>query len=233
MRIAIVGDGRMGRAIAERARAAGDEIVRTLDSKTNPGGSGITTESMRGVEVAFEFTTPDAVVPNLGRLSELRVPTVVGTTGWHDRLPEVRRMVEEHRSALVYAANFSPGVHLFLRLAREAGRLFASHADFDAHIVETHHRGKRDAPSGTARLLRDAVQAGDPDRDLPITSVRAGHVPGEHELVYDAADETIALTHRVRSRHVFAAGALLAGRWIVGRRGFYDFTHVLFGASDD
>ncbi|MGH7545556.1 MAG: 4-hydroxy-tetrahydrodipicolinate reductase [Gemmatimonadota bacterium] len=232
MRIAVVGNGRMGRAIAERAREAGDEIACILDSKTNPGGSGITAETMRGAEVAFEFTTPDAVVPNLGRLSELRVPTVVGTTGWHDRLPEVRRMVEEHRSALVYAANFAPGVHLFLRLAREAGRLFAAHADFDAHILETHHRGKRDAPSGTARLLRDAARDGDPAREVPITSVRAGHVPGEHRLVYDAADETIELVHSVRHRHVFAAGALLAGRWIAGRRGFYDFTQVLFGSPD-
>lgn len=231
MRIAIIGDGRMGRAIAQRAAELGDEVVRTLDSRTNTGGSGITADAMREVEVAFEFTTPDAVVANLDRLSALCVPTVVGTTGWYDRLPEVRRWVEERSAALVYGANFAPGVQLLLRLAREAGRLFAPHQDFDGSIVEVHHRAKRDAPSGTARVLRDAVRESDPVRDYPITSIRAGHVPGEHRLVYDAADETITLAHEVRSRHVFAAGALLAGRWIAGRKGVYEFSQVLFDAT--
>lgn len=231
MRIAIVGNGRMGRAIAQRAGELGDEVVCTLDSRTNALGSGITTDAMRDVEVAFEFTTPGAVVANLDRLSALRVQTVVGTTGWYDHLAEVRRWVEERGAALVYAANFAPGVHLFLRLAREAGRLFAPHDNFDANIVEVHHRGKRDAPSGTARVLRDAVREGDPGRDYPITSIRGGHVPGEHDLVYDAVDETITLAHEVRSRHVFAAGALHAGRWIAGRKGVYEFSQVLFGAE--
>jgi 4-hydroxy-tetrahydrodipicolinate reductase len=231
MRIAIIGNGRMARAIAQRAGELGDEVVCTLNSRTNPGGSGITAEAMRDAQVAFEFTTPDAVLPNLDRLTALRVPTVVGTTGWYDHLTEVRRWVEERGAALVYAANFAPGVHLFLRLAREAGRLFAPHEDFDANIVEVHHRAKRDAPSGTARVLRNAVRESDPGRDYPITSIRTGHVPGEHRLVYDATDETITLAHEVRSRHVFAAGALHAGRWIADRKGLYEFSQVLFGAE--
>ena len=185
MKIAIVGDGKMGRAIAERAVESGHEIVRTLDARSNARGAGITADAMRDVDVAFEFTAPDAVWANLERLTALRIPTVVGTTGWHDRVPEARSMVEERGAAVVYAANFAPGLHLFLRVAHEAGRLFAEMTDFDAFIVEAHHRSKRDAPSGTARTLRDALHVADPGRSFPITSVRGGHVPGTHSLTYD------------------------------------------------
>lgn len=229
MRIALVGAGQMGRILAECAREAGHELALRLDSKTNAGGAGITAESMRGVDVALEFTTPDAVLANIDRLTAAAVPAVVGTTGWYDRLPEVRGMVEERGAALVYAANFALGVHLFLRLAREAGRLFAPHAAFDGFIVEEHHGRKRDAPSGTARVLRESARAGDPGRPYPITSVRGGHIPGTHRLTYDAADETLTLAHSVRSRRAFAVGALYAAQWIAGRRGFYEFSEILSG----
>ncbi len=233
MRIAILGKGKMGHALSECAAEAGHEIVCTLDSKTNPGGAGITQESMKGVEVALEFTTPEAVWANLDRLTALRVPTVVGTTGWHDRIAEARALVEERGAALVYASNFAPGLHLFLRVAREAARLFAPHRDFDAFIQEAHHRLKRDAPSGTARALREAVRAEDPDREFPITSLRGGYVPGTHSLTYDSAEETVTLTHSVRSRRVFATGALYAAEWIRGRRGCYEFSEILLEEAPD
>ena len=227
LRLAILGRGRMGRALAEAAQERGDEVVLVLDSRTNPGGAGITREAMAGVDVALEFTTPDAVLQNLDRLTALRVPTVVGTTGWTDRLPDLRRWVEERGAAVVYGANFALGLQVALEVAEEAARRFARLDEFDAYIVETHHRGKRDAPSGTARVLRDRVRAADPGRAYPVTSVRGGWVPGTHELVYDAAGETVTLTHTVRDRRVFAAGALFAAHWIAGRQGLYEFREIV------
>lgn len=227
MRIAIVGNGKMGRALTECAGETGHEIVCTLDAQSNVGGAGITAEAMSNVDVALEFTTPDAVWNNLERLTALRIPTVVGTTGWFDRIPEARTMVVERGAALVYAANFAPGLQFFLRVANEAARLFATMSDFDAFIVEAHHQFKRDAPSGTAHVLGESLRAIDGNRKFPITSVRGGHAPGTHSLTYDSADETVTLTHRVRNRRVFAVGALLAAEWIRGRRGFYPFSEVL------
>ncbi|MDX1430401.1 MAG: dihydrodipicolinate reductase C-terminal domain-containing protein [Rhodothermales bacterium] len=229
MKLAIVGNGKMGQALIACAKEAEHEIACTLDSQSNAGGAGITAESMSGVDVALEFTTPDAVWHNIERLIALRIPTVVGTTGWHDRIPEVRRMVSERKAALVYGANFAPGLQVFLRITSEAARAFSHLSDFDAFIVEHHHQFKRDAPSGTARVLRDVLRSADSRREFPISSVRGGHIPGTHSLMYDSADETVTVTHRVRNRRVFAVGALLAAEWIRDRTGCYSFEDVVLG----
>ncbi len=227
MRIAIVGAGRMGRAVAALARARGHAIAAELDR------GDVRRDALADAQVAIEFTEPGAAPANLLALAEWRVPTVCGTTGWDDHLDEVASAVDRAGSSLVYSPNFSTGVLLLKRLARAAGDLLARRPEFATFLLEVHHAHKQDAPSGTARLLRDALRAGDPAREYPVTSIRAGTVPGTHEIHLEAEGEGLTLTHVARDRSVFAAGAILAAQWLLDgpRRGVYTFEHVLFGGE--
>jgi 4-hydroxy-tetrahydrodipicolinate reductase len=231
MRLAIVGSGRMGRAVAELAEERGHAVQALIGRGENAAGAALTAERLAGVEAAIEFTRPDAVVANLERLIEAGIPTVTGTTGWTAELPRIARLVEARGGSLLHAANFSVGVHLFLRAARDLAARFAGRAEFEAFILEEHHAAKRDAPSGTAVALRGRGREADPARDYPITSVRAGSIPGTHVLTYDGPYETVALSHVARSRRGFAAGALAAAEWLPGRPGVHDFESMLFGGD--
>jgi 4-hydroxy-tetrahydrodipicolinate reductase len=230
MQIAIVGNGKMGRTVAALAEERGHGI-RVIGREENAGGAALTSDRLAGVDVAIEFTRPDAVVGNLERLIHAGVPTVTGTTGWSDELPRIERLVRSCGGALLYAANFSIGVHFFLRAARELASLFARQSEFGAFILEEHHAAKRDAPSGTAGLLRAQAREADPSREFPITSVRAGFIPGTHRLTYDGPHETVSLSHMARSRAGFAAGALAAAEWLPGRPGVHSFEAMLFGGA--
>jgi 4-hydroxy-tetrahydrodipicolinate reductase len=231
MRLAIVGSGRMGRAVAELAEERGHAVQALIGRGENAAGAALTAERLAGVEAAIEFTRPDAVVANLERLIEAGIPTVTGTTGWSAELPRIARLVEARGGSLLHAANFSVGVHLFLRAARDLAARFAGRAEFEAFILEEHHAAKRDAPSGTAVALRGRAREADPAGDFPITSVRAGSIPGTHVLTYDGPYETVALSHVARSRRGFAAGALAAAEWLPGRPGVHDFESMLFGGD--
>jgi 4-hydroxy-tetrahydrodipicolinate reductase len=228
MRILIVGTGKMGLAVAAMAAAKGHE-VEAVGGGDNAGGRALTADRLRGVEVAVEFTRPDAAPGNLERLIEGGVPVVTGTTGWDADLPRIARLVEARAGALLHAANFSVGVHLFLRAARALGAEFAGREGFDAFILEEHHAAKADAPSGTARVLQAQLRDADPGRPYPITSIRAGAIPGIHLVTYDGPHETVTLTHAARSRDGFAAGALAAAEWLPGRAGVHTFDDMLFG----
>lgn len=221
LRVALVGMGKMGRQLAALAPERGCDVVATLDAD-DPAPS---RASLAGAEVAIEFTQPNAAVGNVRALVAAGCPVVVGTTGWYEQLPALQREVETAGGAMLWAANFSLGVNLMLELAREAGRLLAGTA-FDAHLVEVHHAAKKDAPSGTAEVL-ERVVAESLGRPVPVTSVRTGSVPGTHTLVFDAAFEQIRLEHMARDRRVFAEGALVAARWLVGRRGVFTMRDVL------
>jgi 4-hydroxy-tetrahydrodipicolinate reductase len=227
MRLVIVGNGKMGKAIAALAEERG-HAVQGLIGK-NDGERSLTRDRLQGVEVALEFTRPDAAPGNVRRLIEAGIPTVSGTTGWDAELPKVAELVRGRGGAFLYAANFSVGVHLFLRAAKELGRQFVGRDEFGGSINEEHHATKRDAPSGTALLLQRKLREVDSDRDFPITSVRAGTTPGTHEVVYDGRFERIALTHVARSREGFAAGALGAAEWLPGRSGVFGIEDMLFG----
>ena len=219
--LALVGMGRMGRALAELAPDRGFLVVARLD-RAQP----ITRGSLAGAAVAIEFTAPGAVAANVLACASAGCPVVVGTTGWYAELPMVRAEVERAGSAMLYAPNFSVGVAIFDRVVAEAARLFAGASSFDAHLVETHHTAKKDAPSGTAAALSRTAEAAS-GRPLPITSVRVGAVPGTHEVVFDAPFEQVRLVHEARDRRVFAEGALAAARWLVGRRGTFTMQDVL------
>jgi 4-hydroxy-tetrahydrodipicolinate reductase len=216
----------MGRAIETLARQEGWEVVAVLGERESNGGKGITPASLRNAEVAVEFTEPSAAVANVVATLKAGVPVVVGTTGWYDSLSQVTKVADESGAALLWSANFSIGVNVFLQLAETAGRLLKSADAFDAHIVETHHTKKKDAPSGTALSISKAM--GDVHgKPVPITSVRVGSVPGTHELVLDGAYEQISLTHLARDRRVFAEGALRAAGWLIGKKGVFTMRDVL------
>jgi 4-hydroxy-tetrahydrodipicolinate reductase len=231
MRIAIIGNGKMAKAVAELAEERGHLIHTVVTRVENPGGRALTGERLSGADVAVEFTRPDAAVGNLEQLVQLGIPTVTGTTGWMEELPRVTALVEQRGGALLHAANFSVGVHLFFHAARDLARRFRGRPEFTVSIHEEHHAAKVDAPSGTALLLQRQLWAEEPGRRFPITSVRSGEAPGNHTLTYAAKFETISLAHVARSRQVFAAGALSAAEWLPGRTGVFTFEDMLFGES--
>ncbi len=211
----------MGSAIADLARAGGIDIVATLRA-----GMLITPASLRQADVAIEFTEPTAAAANIRACLLAGCPIVVGTTGWYDELPEISALVRESGGALLWAANFSLGVHAISQLLQQAGGIFARLPGFDAAFVETHHAAKKDAPSGTSRMLQRDFAKGW-GRDAPIASIRVGSVPGTHALFLDGAFEQIVISHEARDRRVFAEGALVAARWLVGRRGVFTLDDVL------
>jgi 4-hydroxy-tetrahydrodipicolinate reductase len=231
MRIAVVGNGRMGKAVAALAVKRGHTVHTVVDSSDNVAGRALTRERLAGADVAIEFTRPEAVVSNLERLIEAGIPTVTGTTGWAAALPRITALTEARRGALLYAANFSTGVHLFLRAARELARTFSDRPEFLASIREEHHATKLDAPSGTALLLQQQLGASDASRPFPIDSVRSGTVPGTHTLTYQGPHETVSLSHVARDREGFAVGALQAAEWLPGKTGVFTFEHLLFGET--
>ncbi len=220
----------MGKAVAALAVARGHIIHTEVGSAENTGGRALTRERLSGSDVAIEFTRPDAAVGNLEKLIGLGIPTVCGTTGWHHELPRVAALVEAQGGTLLYAANFSVGVHLFLQSARALAETMRQRAEFVATIVEEHHATKRDAPSGTALLLQQhtTVPGTEPP---PITSLREGTLAGTHTLRYEGEHETIALTHVARDRQAFAAGVLMAAEWLPGRLGVFTFADLLFGGT--
>lgn len=221
-RLALVGVGRMGRAVETVAHARGAPIVARIDRS-----SAILPATLNGAEVAIDFTEPGAALHNARECLAAGCAVVVGTTGWYDALPQVRAAVAHSRGRLLWAPNFSVGVNALLAIVEGAGRVLRE-AGFAAHLVETHHAAKRDAPSGTALALAEALARGY-GASVATTSVRVGSVPGTHELLFDAPFEQIRLTHEARDRAVFAEGALVAARWLAARTepGVYTMRDVL------
>ena len=225
MKIALFGFGAMGRLVGKLAAEKGHEVTVTIDIDDVSRSIDELTEVLRGGDVAIDFSVAEAVPRNVEICVLAGVPLVVGTTGWLPKLEEVRRIVDEFDGALVYGANFSVGVQIFYRVAAAAAELFQNLDSYDAFIEESHHKRKRDAPSGTALRLGDIV-AEHLGREVPVTSTRAGYIPGTHRVGFDSAADQITLEHVARSREGFAAGALMAADWIVGRRGVFEFSEV-------
>jgi 4-hydroxy-tetrahydrodipicolinate reductase len=221
MKVAIIGYGKMGRLIEQLAPEYGFTTVVTVDI-------GDDFAKAAGADVAIEFTVPEAVPGNIEKLAAMRLPVVVGTTGWSKHMDQVRAVVEKNGSALVWSPNFSVGVNVFLRVVREAARLLADEKEYGAWAWEIHHDTKKDAPSGTMIKLVDEMKAAGYARNIDVSSNRAGRHPGTHEIGFDSAADTITLRHTARSREGFARGALKAAQWIVGKQGVFEFSDVLF-----
>jgi 4-hydroxy-tetrahydrodipicolinate reductase len=224
-RLAVIGDGKMGRLVASLAAEQGFDVAAVL-GREDVSYRGISRDALHGATVAIEFTVPDAAAANVRAALAAGCAVVSGTTGWDAERAVVESEARASGGALLWAPNFSLGVHILTRLVAEAARLAQSAGGFDAHLVETHHAAKLDAPSGTAKLLARAAE-GTTGSALPMTSVRVGHVPGTHEVIFDAPFEQLRLTHEARDRRVFALGALVAARWIAGRSGVFSLDDVL------
>jgi 4-hydroxy-tetrahydrodipicolinate reductase len=217
VRVAVVGHGRMGHEVEAVLRERGHEPVLVTRGAPFPG-----------VPVGIDFTTAEAVVPNLAAALHASARYVVGTTGWSAQIQEARRLVSAHGGGLVHAANFSLGVNLFYGIVRQAAARLAPFPEYEPWIVERHHAGKKDAPSGTAKVLAGLVSAALADGRAPsVASVRAGGIVGDHAVGFDSGGDEIVVEHRARNRRGFARGAVLAAEWIAARTGFFAFEDVL------
>jgi len=215
----------MAREIELMAVGRGHDMVWRLTSKDNADAAGLTPELVAAVDVVFEFTAPAAAVANLLPLAGAGATVVCGTTGWAESLPRVTEAFLAGGGALVHAANFAVGVRHFFDLVTRAARLYPP-AGYAAYLVEEHHAGKRDAPSGTARTIAAIVEM-ETGRPLPVTSVRAGTIPGTHRLVFESEGDEVELIHRARGRAGFARGAVWAAERIAGRAGVFEFGELL------
>jgi 4-hydroxy-tetrahydrodipicolinate reductase len=222
--LAIIGCGKMGRLV-ERLAPEYDFMVTAKFTRSNIAT--LSREPLHGASTAIEFTAPASAPANLLGLAELGVNTVCGTTGWYDQLPQIREAVLRSNSALVYAANFSVGVNVFLGIVARAAELFAQHPEYEAWGWEIHHSAKKDAPSGTLKKLAEEMRAAGFAGPLPLSSNRAGAHVGTHEIGLDSPSDTITLRHTSRNREGFARGALQAARWIQGKTGVFEFREIL------
>lgn len=222
MKIALIGYGKMGRIIETLAAEKGDEIVARID-ETNTENL---IEQLRFAEAAIDFSNAEAVKKNVEACLAANVPLVEGTTGWNAEKDEIKNLIETKNGAFVFGANFSIGVNLFYRIADFASEIFAKFDDYEAFIEEQHHSKKLDAPSGTALKLKEIVEK-NIKKDFSVSATRAGRIPGTHRVGFDGTADQILLEHFARLREGFASGAILAAHWIVGKKGFYEFTDVM------
>lgn len=223
MRILLVGHGRTGSLVANLAGEYGCEVAGIVDSRSVTHLEDLAV----GVDVAIDFSSAEAVVANVPALARRGVNVVLGTTGWQAHEGMLRQAVADANVGVVAAANFSTGVVVFTEIVRRAADLLEQQPDFGAWIHEAHHAGKKDAPSGTALTLLRAIEQAGYSRRVDVSSTRAGQIPGTHTVGFDGPAETITLSHVARDRTTFARGALLAARWVKGRRGWYSMKDVL------
>jgi 4-hydroxy-tetrahydrodipicolinate reductase len=219
MKLLLIGHGKMGRLVETLAAGEGFDVVGAVDEFTRT--------DWPAADVAIDFSIGAAVPATVARLAQQRTQIVIGTTGWQEHEQAVRDVVAAAGIGVVAAPNFAIGVNLFLAVVDRMGALMAAQPSFGAWIHEAHHAAKLDAPSGTALAMEQRVRGQGYTAALPIASTRAGSIPGTHTLGFDAASETITLTHQARDRAAFARGSLLAARWLQGRQGWFSMTDVL------
>ena len=222
--VAIVGLGKMGRLVAQLAPEYGFDPRATFSSSSIET---LSAQALRGATRAIEFSTPAAAPANIRKLAALGVNTVCGTTGWYDHLPEIRSDVARAGTALLYAANFSIGMNLFFQIVARAASLFADYPDYEAWGWEIHHSAKKDAPSGTLKQLEVEMRAGGFNGPVPLSASRAGTHVGTHEIGFDSPSDTVTLRHSAKNREGYARGALVAARWLQGKKGVFEFREAI------
>lgn len=240
MKIALIGHGKMGKAVEaviRRGQPHNHAVIARTFNRDN--ADTLTVEALKGIDVAVEFTTPLTAEKHIRTCIDAGVPVISGTTGWYDRLPELSAYCTQKNGAMLCAANFSIGVHLFLAVNAKLASLMQHQPQYAVSIEETHHTQKLDAPSGTAIRIAETIGAELPrmqgwvltpdekDGAIPITAHRIDHVPGIHTVHYDSSVDSITLTHTAHSRDGFAEGAWLAAQWIAGRKGLFTMQDVL------
>jgi 4-hydroxy-tetrahydrodipicolinate reductase len=227
MKILLVGHGKMGQLVGSLAPQYGCDVAGVIDPGSPQHGGGPDDPKWAGAEVAIDFSTPDSVVANAQALAARGISLVIGTTGWSQHEAALRKTVADAGVGVVVAPIFSTGVVLFDALVAQAAKLLAPQQEFAAFIHEAHHSAKKDAPSGTALLLKRSMEQAGFARPIDVSATRAGFIPGTHTIGFDGPAETITLTHTARDRTAFARGALTAARWIQGKRGWFTMRDVL------
>lgn len=241
MKIAIIGYGKMGKTIERLALAKGHEIILKISSQ-NPGD--LTSQNLHGAGAAIEFSRPETAFGNIATCLRAGVPVVSGTTAWLDRLPEAKTLCTETNGAFLHASNFSIGVNIFFAVNRYLAGLMDGQPQYDVRMEETHHTQKLDHPSGTAITLAEAIlkkldrktawaaaldemKKQPAPHEIPIISKRIDPAPGTHSVTWASDIDTIEISHTAHSREGFAAGALAAAEWIVGKNGVFEMKDML------
>jgi len=222
MRLLILGRGKTGSLVADVARERHHK-VRVVGAAENQGCGALTHDTLLEADVVIDFTSPTAVLPNVEACLLEKKSMVVGTTGWHADLDRMRAAVAQAGTGFLYGANFSVGMNLFFEIARTSAA--AASRGYHGQIFERHHHQKKDAPSGTAVVLRDIIKD-DCGTELEITSFREGEVVGMHEITFDSTSDRIYLCHDAKSRRGFAEGAVLGAEWLGTRKGFFEFKDI-------
>jgi 4-hydroxy-tetrahydrodipicolinate reductase len=226
MKIALVGYGKMGRLVEQAAKEQGHEIVAIFDRRL-----GMPVERKHELslaDVAIDFSAADGILDQLACCADLNIPIVIGTTGWEEKLPEARMIIERSNGACLHSPNFSIGAYLHRKILRYAGSLFESFSEYDVCGIEWHHNQKIDTPSGTAIALQQDLMRQMPRLDsFQFSSVRCGSMPGTHTVHFDSPADTLTLTHTARNRTGFAYGALTASLWLIGKTGFFSLDNMM------
>ena len=242
MNIAIIGYGKMGHEIETIAKAKGMTIT-TIDPNDNEANfKEINEESMKDIDVCIEFTNPDSVISNIKKITQFGKNIVIGTTGWYDKMDEVKKIIEDAGTGVIWSGNFSIGVNIFFKIIEDAAKIINNIDDYDIFVHEFHHNQKADSPSGTATMIgeiltnnierKTTVVTEELNRqikkdELHISSTRSGNIPGTHIVGFDSSADTIELKHTARNRSGFALGALMAANWIKDKKGFYDINDLM------
>ncbi len=243
MNIAIIGYGKMGHEIENAARARGINVVSIIDpNDKNAAHREIGAESMKNVDVCIDFSSPNAVMNNIRQIAKYKKNIVIGTTGWHDKIDEAKKIVKNSNIGMIYSSNFSIGVNVFFRIIEDAAKIFNKLEAYDVYGYEMHHNNKIDSPSGTAKtigeiliknikrknkLLFEKIDRKINPNELHFASVRAGSIPGTHVVGFDSSADTIELKHTARNREGFAMGAIMAAQWIKNKKGFFDIKNMM------
>lgn len=238
MRIALLGYGKMGRAIEKIAIERGHEIVLKIGSSNT---NDLHSENLKQVDVAIDFSMPNTAYGFISETLNNTIPTISGTTAWLEKLPEIERLAEENKTGFIYASNFSLGVNLFFEMNKQLAKVMSAHSNFDVAVKEIHHVHKVDAPSGTAITLAEGIfetnnkfkdwslEQADSDK-LFIDVERVGEVPGTHIVNYTSPYDEISFSHEAKNRNGFALGAVVAAEWILGKTGVFTMKDVLFSS---
>ena len=236
MKIALIGYGKMGQTIEKIAKERGHEIISIIDINNLED---FESESFKNADIAIEFTRPDVALSNIRNCFKANIPVVCGTTGWNERMPEIRKEVEEGGKTLFCTSNFSLGVNIFFALNKYLARLMNRYPDYEVEMTEIHHTQKLDAPSGTAITLAEGVlenldrknkwvkETGESPDELAIKSIREGEVPGIHTVRYESGVDSITITHDAKSRQGLAFGAVIAAEFTVGKKGLLGMQDLL------
>lgn len=220
MKIALLGYGKMGKLVRELAEQKGHEIIvcnRNLS----------TNNQAKDADVAIDFSHAEAVPLHVDLCIQHKIPLVIGTTGWHNQYNSIKQKIEKSEIGCLYAPNFSIGIALFKQVVAHAASLLLHH-NYDLSGIEYHHREKVDAPSGTAKALTEQIIDSYPHlKDFCFSSVRCGHIPGTHTLLFDGPIDTITLTHQSRNRTGYADGAITAAGWIKDKKGFFNLDDLM------